>query len=106
MSIDSTCESDVHEILSRTDQEVVALARDYPLAAGFDPAELLRYLRIEPEYAFLLTTDNLLLMSYLAAIARHRHSTGWQQDRAVWRVLETVLNRQVQMLSTVTQQAR
>lgn len=106
MTVDATCEADLDDILSRPDREVVALARGYPMAEGFDPAELLRHVRIRPEYAFLATADNLLLMSYLAVITRHRHSPDWQQDQAVWRALEAVLERQIQLLSTVAEPDR
>jgi hypothetical protein len=83
-----------------TDQELAALAEGTPMPMSISLDEVLKNVTIDPEYAFLVTQDNALLMGCLASVAKYQKNIACSPDQTVWDIVGAVLKRQVQMVST------
>lgn len=92
----------LEHILLMTDGELAALAKAPPAPVSITLDEVLGNVAIDPEYAFLITRDNALLMGCLASIAKHRQSVGHLPARMVWDIVGAVLERQIRMLSAAS----
>lgn len=83
----------------KTDQELAALAKGTPDSLPIKLDEVLKNVTIEPEYAFLVTSDNALLMGCLASLAEHEDAIACPPGQVVWDIIGAILDRQVQTLS-------
>ena len=83
-----------------TDEELAALAEGTPVPMSIALDEVLRNVMIDPEYAFLIAHDNALLMGCLASIAKYQRNIACPPSQMVWDIVEAVLKRQVQMVSS------
>jgi hypothetical protein len=85
--------------LIKTDEELAALADGTPEPMSIDLDTVLRNVPIDPEYAFLVTHDNALLMGCLASVAKYQESIASPPGRMMWDIVGAVLKRQIQMVS-------
>ncbi len=65
--------------------------------------EVLRNVTIDPEYAFLVTPDNALLMGCLVSLAKYEDAIALPQSQMVWDIIGAILERQIQMLSLTSE---
>lgn len=90
----------MHRILIKTDKELAELAEGTPAPMAFNLDEVLKNVPIDPEYAFLVTHDNQLLMGCLASIAKNQNAITSPQGQIPWDIVGAVLNRQVKLMTT------
>jgi hypothetical protein len=82
-----------------TDEELAALAEGTPVPMSIALDEVLKNVTIDPEYAFLVTQDNALLMGCLTRVAKYQKNIACPPGQTVWDIVGAVLKRQVQMVS-------
>ena len=90
----------MHRILTRTDEELAALAEVTPAPMSINLDEVLKNVTIDPEYAFLVTRDNALLMGCLASVAKYQQAIACPPGQIAWDIVGAVLKRQVKMMTT------
>ena len=82
-----------------TDEELAALAEGAPVPMSIALDNVLKNVAIDPEYAFLVTQDNALLMGCLASVAKYQRTIACAPGQTVWDIIGSVLKRQIQMVS-------
>ena len=89
----------LHSLLRKSDEELAAGALAAPAPPRISLDDVRRHVSLDSEYAFLVTSDNALLMGCLGWIATLTNPEEGPPEPAVWDILGGVLARQVQALS-------